>query len=158
MNYRRRSRELALKALCQCDALNDWQQSCVATFFAHFGEVDTEQDLPVSSEVLAYAKELVAGVLQHKSEIDQHIRSASEHWELTRMAWVDRNILRLSVYEVMYQQEIPWKVCIDEAIELAKTYSGDESHHFVNALLDHLALEFQAKNENDAAKKNAANS
>lgn len=145
MNFRHHSRELAFKALGQCDVLQDWTQACVSGFFDHFCGQWAEQEQPVSAEALAYAHELVAGVIANKSEIDRRIAAASQNWDLERMAWVDRNILRVGVYELRHQQHIPWKVCLDEAIELTKTYSGEKSHHFVNAILDRLVGDFIAE-------------
>ncbi len=153
MNFRHFSRELGLKALCQCDSLVDWQISCAETFFSHFCNADLEEGVPCTPEVLGYARELVSGVLSQKDEIDSKIQSVSEHWTLSRMAWVDRNILRMAVHEIFFGKQTPWKVCIDEAIELAKQYGGEESAHFVNGLLDHLVKDMVEDTEKLPQKK-----
>ncbi len=87
-------------------------------------------------QAFAYAKSLVEGTLAHREEIDALIRSQAEHWRLERMPAVDRNILRLAVYEFLYEIDVPKLVVLDEAIELAKEYGTEQSGRFVNGLLD----------------------
>lgn len=94
---------------------------------------------PELDELCRFALELVQGVLAFREEIDQRLRSLSEHWRLERMSIVDRNILRLGAYEVLYRTDIPPKVSIDEAVELAKEYGDEKSSAFVNGILDALA-------------------
>jgi N utilization substance protein B len=97
---------------------------------------------PLSPEeharVFEYAKGLVRGTLEHREEIDTLIASQADNWRLERMAPVDRNILRLGVYEFLYQADVPKLVVIDEAIELAKRFGSENSSGFVNGLLDGL--------------------
>lgn len=85
-----------------------------------------------------YGKSLVTGTLQHREEIDRLIREQTEHWRLERMPVVDRNILRLAVYEFLYEADVPKLVVLDEAIELAKRFGSEQSGRFVNGLLDGL--------------------
>ena len=85
-----------------------------------------------------YGKTLVAGTLAHRDEIDGLIREQAEHWRLERMPVVDRNILRLAVYEFLYETDVPKLVVLDEAIELAKRFGSEQSGRFVNGLLDGL--------------------
>lgn len=85
-----------------------------------------------------YSRVLVRGVLDKIKEIDGRIETYSEHWRLDRIAIVDRNILRIAVYELLYRPDIPYKVIIDEAIEVAKSYGTTESGAFINGVLDHL--------------------
>ena len=85
-----------------------------------------------------YGKSLVRGTLEHREEIDRLIREQAEHWRLERMPVVDRNILRLAVYEFLYETEVPKLVVLDEAIELAKRFGSEQSSRFVNGLLDGL--------------------
>ena len=85
-----------------------------------------------------YGKSLVTGTLEHREEIDQLIRQQAEHWRLERMPVVDRNILRLAVYEFLYETDVPKLVVLDEAIELAKRFGSEQSGRFVNGLLDGL--------------------
>ena len=94
--------------------------------------------LPVSEAAGAfdYAKSLVQGTLGHLDEIDGLIRQQAEHWRLERMPAVDRNILRLAVFEFLYESDVPKLVILDEAIELAKEFGTDQSGRFVNGVLD----------------------
>lgn len=89
-------------------------------------------------EAFAYACSLVAGAVGHAGEIDELIRQQADNWRLERMPAVDRNILRLAVFELLYEEDIPKLVVVDEAIELAKKFSTDQSGRFVNGLLDGL--------------------
>ena len=89
-------------------------------------------------DAFSYAKELVSGTLGAQEEIDALIRRQADNWRLERMPAVDRNILRLAIYELLYQEEIPKLVVVDEAIELAKRFSTEQSSRFVNGLLDGL--------------------
>lgn len=83
-----------------------------------------------------YAKTLVEGTLDHLTEIDSLIRKQAEHWRLERMPAVDRNILRLAVYEFLFEPDVPKLVILDEAIELAKSFGSEQSSRFVNGVLD----------------------
>lgn len=86
----------------------------------------------------AFAKELVLGICGKMTELDSHIVQASTNWRLERMSRLDRNILRLAVFELLFMEDIPPKVSIDEAVELAKKYGGGDSAAFVNGILDHV--------------------
>ncbi len=85
---------------------------------------------------LAYARQLVEGTAGHSDEIDGRIRRFTENWRLERMSAIDRNILRLAIYEMYYEQKVPKIVILDEAIELAKRFGSEHSSRFVNGLLD----------------------
>ncbi|HEX6199296.1 MAG TPA: transcription antitermination factor NusB [Thermoanaerobaculia bacterium] len=87
-------------------------------------------------EAFGYAQTLVAGTLDHLEEVNHLISEQADNWRLERMPAVDRNILRLAVYELLYEEGIPKLVVVDEAIELAKKFSTDQSSRFVNGLLD----------------------
>ena len=89
-------------------------------------------------EAFERARELVAGTSEHREEIDQLIRTQADNWRLERMPVVDRNILRLAIYEMLHEPEVPKLVVVDEAIELAKKYGSDQSGRFINGLLDGL--------------------
>lgn len=89
-------------------------------------------------EAFEYARALVEGAVDHAGEIDDLIRQQADNWRLERMPAVDRNILRLAVFELLYEEDIPKLVVVDEAIELAKKFSTDQSSRFVNGLLDGL--------------------
>ena len=89
-------------------------------------------------EAFDHARALVEGAAAHREEIDQLIRGQADNWRLERMPAVDRNILRLAVYELLHQPDVPKLVVLDEAIELAKKYGSEQSSRFVNGLLDGL--------------------
>ncbi|MBW2732622.1 MAG: transcription antitermination factor NusB [Deltaproteobacteria bacterium] len=91
-------------------------------------------DLP--AEVYDFAAEICQGVVEHREAIDEAIEAASERWRLRRMSRVDRNILRVATFELLLCPEVPTKVAINEAIELAKGYGATESRQFVNGILD----------------------
>jgi transcription antitermination factor NusB/6,7-dimethyl-8-ribityllumazine synthase len=125
---RRRSRELALQAIYQIDLL---------------GSQAREQALaPVLEEahpkVREFALRLVDGCVTHWAEIDEQIRSVSEHWRLERIGAVDRTILRIGIYELLHGPDVPPRAVLDEAVELAKAYGGKDSGAFVNGLLDRI--------------------
>lgn len=86
-----------------------------------------------------YSREVALGTESHQVEIDAEIEATSQHWTLMRMPFVDRNILRLAVYEIVYGDGVPASVAINEAVELAKAYGGDDSPKFVNGVLGRIA-------------------
>lgn len=130
MGIRRQAREAALQALFMCDFQGRWDAEPVEVYFSHFDLPDT---------VTPYARELVQGVQKNLKELDLRISAASQNWSVARMARADRNILRLTAYEILYTTDIPISVAIDEAIEIAKRYGTDDSPNFVNGVLDKLA-------------------
>ena len=93
------------------------------------------EDRASQSEIFAYAREAVLGVLQHQAEIDDELSTYAQGWSLTRMPALDRAILRLAAWESLFNEQVPDAVAIDEAVELAKEYSTDGSAGFVNGLL-----------------------
>jgi N utilization substance protein B len=123
------SRELALRALFQTDvgrsAVEEVVSSCQA------------QDYH-SPETLEFARELIVGTVEHRERIDRVIEKYARDWTLERMANVDRNILRLASFELLYLPEVPPGASVDEAVELAKRYSTAESGRFVNGILGNL--------------------
>ncbi len=91
--------------------------------------------------VTQFARGLVTGCWEHRAELDSRIRAIAEHWELDRMAVVDRNILRMAAYELLFLDDVPAKVAINEAVDLAKRYSTGDSGAFVNGILDKIRAE-----------------
>jgi N utilization substance protein B len=126
---RSRCREWALQFLYQGEITGPWREEEVQRFWRHF---QTGERAP------AYLVKLVSGIAQHREELDALIARYSEHWRLERMALVDRNLLRLATYELLYHPEVPAKVVINEAVELAKRFGAEESGAFVNGLLDRI--------------------
>jgi len=88
-----------------------------------------------------FAKRIVLGVMEHQREIDRLIEERSEHWRLDRMTIVDRNILRIAIFELLYCSEVPPKVTLNEAIDLGKRYGSEESGNFINGILDRIQNE-----------------
>lgn len=124
---RRRSRELALQLLYQ----NDLAGTSPEEMFRY-----TEEYVEAGPEVQEYASRLVLGTLARRDEIDAKLSEQSEHWRLGRMPAVDRNLLRVALYELLYEDDTPDAVVIDEAVEIAKKFSTPSSGPFVNGVLD----------------------
>lgn len=123
---RRRVRSLALQALYEIDSTGHETEEVLTRLLA-------EERL--SEENVSFARELVGGVIQNKDKIDQNIRSFAPAWPLEQISLVDRNILRLAIFELLLDNRVPVKVAINEAVELAKTYGSDNSSKFVNGVL-----------------------
>lgn len=128
---RTKARERALQALYQIDVAASDLDDALNNFWRSFE--------PVEGEVRETAEAMVRGVAQHRRAVDDAIEGASENWRLDRMAKVDRNILRLAVYELLECPDVPLAVVINEAIELGKKYGSESSGAFVNGLLDKIA-------------------
>ena len=126
---RRLARETALQVLFQRDLTKESliTAEIVERWAAEFV-------VPEDSRI--FAQELVDGTIAHQDEIDQTIASIAQDWTLSRMANVDRNVMRLATYEILFCPEIPGRVSLNEAIELAKRFGGEESAKFVNGILD----------------------
>jgi N utilization substance protein B len=132
MGSRRKAREAAVQMLYQMDICSIPATDAIRMFWQHLGE-PAEQD--------SFADELVIGYERVREEIDAKIRSVSRHWRLERMSRVDRNIIRLAAYELMHATDIPRRVTLNEAVELAKRFGNEESPAFVNGVLDRIADE-----------------
>lgn len=105
----------------------------------------------------AYAQRLLRGVEEHREEIDDELRVSSENWTLSRMSAVDRSLLRVAVYEMLYVDEVPLSVSINEAVELAKSFGGgDDSHRFVNGILGRIARSIEAEGKKAAEAQEPA--
>lgn len=128
---RHQARELALKVLFQLDHSPADDRDDVLRYFA--GEQGGDP------EVERFASGLVHGVLEHRAILDEVIRGASRNWRLEQMGKVDRIVLLIAIYEITVAQDVPVKAAINESIELAKTFSGDESGRFVNGILGKVA-------------------
>ncbi len=135
MRKRTKAREYVLQMLYQVDITRgNWQE-----ILKSFWETNEEHD--ISDELKGFSAELLGGVVEHMQEIDKKISRYAANWQLERMAFVDRNIMRLGCFELIFREDIPPKVAINEAVELAKKYSGLESGKFVNAILDQIKIE-----------------
>lgn len=143
---RRIAREIAAQALYGIDLRDDWSEEAIEDFFGYFftdAALLTEEGVHLKElrdkPNRDFSRQLVTGVLKHQAELDQLISVAASHWNIERMLFVDRNILRLAVYEILFIDEVPINVTINEAIEVAKRLGTDESPTFVNGVLDGVA-------------------
>ncbi|MDA8078922.1 MAG: transcription antitermination factor NusB [Nitrospiraceae bacterium] len=130
---RRRAREYVLKLLFQFEFTGSR-----VDLFSPQDFWPQEKD---AEELRGFAGALFRGTVEHIGEIDRVIQAAAEHWDLQRMAAVDRNIIRLAVYEVLFRKDIPPAATINEALEIAKKYSAPEAGPFINGLLDRVVKE-----------------
>ena len=135
---RRTAREMAVQMLYQSDLGGSPLPHIFSTFDLadYHGGGDLARQRRRVEDAFEYAQALVRGTIDHREEIDAMIRGQADNWRLERMPPVDRNILRLAIYEMLYEQDTPKLVVVDEAIELAKKFGGDESGQFVNGILD----------------------
>jgi len=145
MGKRRKARESTLQILFQFE----------------FNDLDTDKafqlywkDKKATKEVKDYCRWLINGVITHRESIDRDIQAVSERWRLSRMPVVDRNILRMAAFELMYEEDVAPPVIINEAIEIAKKYSGEQAAMFINGILDTLRKNAIEKKESLRDKKN----
>ena len=130
MGKRRKGRELALKLLFQLNFNNDDLPEILENFWLEH---------PCAPATQEFADKLVKGTLENLRLIDRLLDEHAQHWRLERMAVIDRNILRFATYELLFLDDIPAKVTINEALEIAKRYSSRDSGKFINGILDKIA-------------------
>ncbi len=123
---RRQARMIALQTLYEYDTTN---HNPTEVLQRH------AEERHLNPRVSEYASELVLGVVDHLAEIDAHIQSAAREWPLQQMARIDKNILRLAIYEILFNNTVPAKAAINEAVELAKAFGSDTSSRFINGVL-----------------------
>ena len=130
MTTRRDLREWAVQLLFQID-LNqpDDRGEAFVRFWA---------DKEVSHKSMRFTEELVTGVMDHREEINQKLSDVAQHWDIKRMGVLDRNVIRLAIYEMCFRKDIPPVVSINEAVDIAKYFSSTESGRFVNGILDRI--------------------
>ncbi|MAD33382.1 MAG: transcription antitermination factor NusB [Planctomycetes bacterium] len=169
---RTRAREVAMQALFQFDvrgrhycgdggerADGDVEAVCRAEITrVEDGDEDSAEQRDSTArklnaterEILQFANKLVSGTLEHRDEIDAKLQAVTRNWDLRRMAIVDRNVLRMAVYELMWCDDVPQKVAINEAIEIGKKFSTANSGGFVNGILDRIRIDL-ARSKSDGA-------
>lgn len=135
MRKRTRAREIVLQFLYQQDLRKDDWLSNISDF-----ELLNDSE----EEIANFAVSLIKGTLESISTLDELIAKSAQNWQLKRMSTVDRNILRMAAYELIYEDDIPIKVSINEAINLAKKYGDEESGKFVNGILDKIKRDIDA--------------
>ncbi len=126
VGVRRRARVLALQALYEVDSAGHRAEEVLNRLL-------TEERLP--EENANFVRDLVTGVIKNKEKIDENIKSFAPAWPIEQIPVIDRNILRLAIFEILIDNEVPIKVAINEAVELAKTFGADSSSKFVNGVL-----------------------
>jgi transcription antitermination protein NusB len=138
MGARRKARELALQMLFQFDMSGNDADAVVRHF----------EDLQKAKEpTREFAIRVFEGTVRHAEAIDQMIGSQADNWRIERMAVVDRNIIRMSIYEFLYEDETPKLVIIDEAIEIAKKFGNQKSAQFINGILDGILRRYNLKDD-----------
>jgi transcription antitermination protein NusB len=135
---RHRAREAALQMLYQCEIGKAGAYESIATYWP---ARDAEDDVP--EPLRTFANDLVRGTLDRQAEIDRMLQAHAQNWRIERMNVIDRLVLRMAVYEMLTQNETPSKVIINEAIELARSFSGEEAVGFVNGVLDAVRKELR---------------
>ena len=131
MSFRHKARELALQVLFQWD-IHHGTSGWLKEFW--------DQN-PVSPEPRRFAETLFEGVISHVTELDQLIGQYAENWTVSRMAVIDRNVLRIAVYELLHLVDVPARVTLNEAIDIVKRFGDDQSGSFVNGILDRMLKE-----------------
>ena len=128
---RHKARIIALKILYELDSVGHEPQESLSRLL---------KENPAPDDVVTFAQELVSGVLDHREEIDEVIRTKAPAWPLDQVAVIDRNILRLAIYEILIDNRVPVRAVINEAVELAKSFGGESSPKFVNGVLGSVSL------------------
>jgi N utilization substance protein B len=144
MGARRKARELALQMLFQHDMSGNLPDQIIDTF------EELQKSKPNTRE---FATRIFRGTVDHLPELDEMIQNQAENWRLSRMAGVDRNIIRMSVYEFLHEDDTPKLVIIDEAIEIAKKYGTDKSPQFINGILDGILKRYNLGGDDRAHAK-----
>ena len=137
MGRRRRSRELAMQALFFMDMQRDLSEAMLDRYCGNFSP---------SKQLTPFFQELVRGVIRARPDIDVMIESYSNNWKLSRMSCVDRNVLRIAVFELLFCPDIPSKVSINEAIDVGKRFGTDDSGAFINGILDSIRIAIENGN------------
>lgn len=138
MGSRRKSREFALQALFDMDMSQNNSEERIELFCRNFTP---------PNKVLPFFQGLILGVKKNKNEIDSLIEKFSSNWKISRISCVDRNVMRIAVYEMLYCEDIPSKVSINEAIEIGKKYGAEDSGSFINGILDSVRIMLENNKE-----------
>ena len=149
---RHKARECALQMLFAADMARTEPAALTATYWSELG------DTSIDDKTREFANGLVRGTIENRETIDDRIRTRAEHWRIERMAIVDRNVLRLAVYEFLYQ-DTPETVAINEALEIARRFSTYEATQFINGILDAIKQDIESNNKpGSPAQKSKASS
>jgi transcription antitermination protein NusB len=146
MGSRRKARECALQMLFAADLTGVRPEDLVRGYWSELGEDELDEG------ARDFASRLALGTLSHLTELDDKIKSRAEHWRISRMAVVDRNILRLAVYEFLHEPT-PRTVAINEALEIARRFSTFEATQFINGILDAIKRDIEETDAANAARE-----
>jgi N utilization substance protein B len=146
MGARRKARISALQMLFQYDVARQPISEVTRGYWEAFGEEAGEVDRE-------FADKLALGAISHLDEIDNRIKRRAEHWRIQRMAVVDRNVLRLAIYEFLYEAETPKTVVINEALEIARKFSTFEATQFINGILDAIKRDLEEDRASSATTR-----
>jgi N utilization substance protein B len=144
MGKRRKARESTLQILFQLEFDNTNPEKTIGSFW---------KNKKATKEIEEHSRWLVEGITSHREKIDRLIQSVSANWRISRMAIVDRNVLRIAVFELLYEESLAPAIVINEAIEIAKKYSSEEGATFVNGVLDAVRKEIQRMKESPKEEK-----
>ena len=137
MGARRKGRILAFQSLYSFELCESVQQSQIKEIL-DFPWMDTGGKSKFNQESIDFARLIARGTIENLSDVDRYITSQLEHWDFSRLNKVDQAILRISVYSLLFQKDIPASVTIDEAVDISKEFGTDESYRFINGVLDGL--------------------
>ena len=140
---RRKARSIALQALYEIDSVQHDPEETLQHLQA---------EAKLSEENLGFARELVEGVVRYKEKLDEQIHRYAPAWPIGQIAFIDRNILRLAIFEILIDNKIPVKVAINEAVELAKNFGGDSSSKFINGVLGAISANISKENPSRGGK------
>ena len=150
---RHKARECALQMMFASDLVHGDCDTLTSTYWNELG------DNSIDDKTREFANRLVCGALKELDKIDDRIRTRAEHWRIERMAIVDRNVLRLAVFEFLYQDDTPNAVAINEALEIARRFSTYEATQFINGILDAIKQDLDSNSaKSDAEKRSQASS
>lgn len=135
MGHRRQSRAAALMLLYKLELSGESLEETLDTFCAWAGHSDAKE----------FSLDLVSGTREHLFEIDSLIKKHSRNWSLKRINIVDKNILRMAIYELLYRGDIPYNATINEAVEIAKKFGSEDSSAFINGILDSIKKDIERK-------------
>lgn len=155
MGARRKARECALQMLFQYDIARPTVDELLKTYWEEMSDIlQTGQH---SLQITEFSSRIVRGTIDHLEEIDDRISKRTEHWRISRMAVVDRNLLRMAVYEFLYETETPRTVVINEALEIARRFSTYEATQFINGILDGIKRDLETTAKTTARSAPSSN-
>ena len=154
---RRQARITALQTLYEVDTTEHTAEEVMVRLFNEpMSESQPEAD-PLGEDVRSYATTLVEGTVLHQGDLDEIIARSAPNWPVDQMSPVDKNILRVAIFEILFDNKVPLKAAINEAVELAKRFGSDSSSRFINGVLGTVATEQQVKGRKGAGKNPPAN-